>query len=313
VKVVLLAGGTGGAMLAEGLYQVLPPESLTVITNTADDLELWGLAISPDTDSVLYRLAGVFNEEAGWGVAGETFAMLGMLKRYGEEPWFGLGDRDLATHLLRTSLLRSGLGSAEATAELVRRLGIQARVMPMSEQPVRTKVTTPKGRLDLQEYFVREGHRLAVSAVEIEGTDQARPSPGVVEALAEADRIIIGPSNPAISIEPILAVAGASIDPARTLAVTPIVAGAALKGPTVEILLGLGREATPTGVARGYRAFASVFALDRRDAAEEEAIRALGYRVLVLDTVMGGPEGRRRLAAELLTGDPPADGPSPQR
>ena len=302
MKVALLAGGTGGAMLAEGLYQVLPPHSLTVITNTADDLELWGLAISPDTDSVLYRLAGVFNEKANWGVAGETFAMLGMLKRYGEEPWFGLGDRDLATHLLRTSLLRSGLGFAAATAELVRRLGIRARVIPMSEQPVRTKVTTPKGRLDLQEYFVREGHRLPVSAVEIEGTDQAQPAPGVVEALAEADRIIIGPSNPAISVEPILAVAGGLIDPARTLAVTPIVAGAALKGPTVEILLGLGREATPTGVARGYRPFASAFALDRRDVAEEEAIRDLGYRVLVLDTVMGGPEGRRRLAAELLAG-----------
>ena len=223
-----------------------------------------------------------------------------------------LGDRDLATHLLRTSLLRSGLGFAAATAELVRRLGIRARVIPMSEEPVRTKVTTPIGRLDLQEYFVREGHRLPVTAVEIEGADRARPAPGVAEALEEAVLIIMGPSNPAISIEPILAVAGASIDPARTLAVTPIVAGAALKGPTVEILRGLGREATPTGVARGYRAFASVFALDSRDAVEGEAIRGLGYRVLVLDTVMGGAEGRRRLAAELLAGDPPANRPSRQ-
>jgi LPPG:FO 2-phospho-L-lactate transferase len=288
-------------MLAEGLHGVLPAGSLTVITNTGDDLELWGLAISPDTDAVLYRLAGIFNERAHWGVEGETFAMLEMLKRYGEEAWFGLGDRDLATHVLRTHLLRSGLGAAAVTAELVRRLGINARVIPMSEQAVRTKVTTPKGRLDLQEYFVRERHALPVSAVEIVGADRASPAPGVAEALKEADRIIIGPSNPAISIEPILAVLGDLIDPARTTAITPIVAGAALKGPTVEMLRGLGREPTPTAIARGYKAYATTFVLDHRDAAEAAAIDALGYRVVLLDTVMGGPNGRRRLAEELLS------------
>ena len=300
MKIALLAGGTGGAMLAEGLHGVLPAGSLTVITNTGDDLELWSLAISPDTDSVLYRLAGIFNEATHWGIDGETFAMLEMLKRYGEEAWFGLGDRDLATHVLRTHLLRSGLGLAAVTTELARRLGIQAQVIPMSEQPVRTKVTTPKGRLELQEYFVRERHALPVSAVEIVGVEEATPAPGVPDALREADRIIIGPSNPAISIEPILAVAGRLIDPARTMAVTPIVAGAALKGPTVEMLRGLGREATPTGVARGYRQYASTFVLDHRDAAEAAAIQALGYRVVLLDTVMAGQEGRRRLAEELL-------------
>ena len=300
MKIALLAGGTGGAMLAEGLHSVLPAGSLTVITNTGDDLELLSLAISPDTDSVLYRLAGIFNEEAHWGVEGETFAMLEMLKRYGEDAWFGLGDRDLATHVLRTHLLRSGLGPAAVTAELARRLGIRAQVIPMSEQPVRTRVTTPKGRLELQEYFVRERHALPVSAVEIVGLEEATPAPGVADALREADRIIIGPSNPAISIEPILAVAGRLIDPARTMAVTPIVAGAALKGPTVEMLRGLGREATPTGVARGYRQYASTFVLDHRDAAEAAAIHALGYRVILLDTVMAGQDGRRRLASELL-------------
>jgi LPPG:FO 2-phospho-L-lactate transferase len=300
VKIALLAGGTGGAMLAEGLHGVLPAGSLTVITNTGDDLELWGLAISPDTDSVLYRLAGIFNEEAHWGVEGETFAMLEMLKRYGEDAWFGLGDRDLATHVLRTHLLSSGLGPAAVTAELARRLGIRARVIPMSEQPVRTRVTTPKGRLELQEYFVRERHALPVSAVEIVGVEEATPAPGVADALREADRIIIGPSNPAISIEPILAVAGRLIDPARTMAVTPIVAGAALKGPTLEMLRDLGREATPTGVASGYRQYATTFVLDHRDAAEAEAIHALGYRVVLLDTVMAGQQGRRRLASELL-------------
>jgi LPPG:FO 2-phospho-L-lactate transferase len=300
VKVALLAGGTGGAMLAEGLYQVLPPGSLTVITNTGDDLELWGLAISPDTDSVLYRLAGIFNEKAHWGVEGETFAMVEMLKRYGEDVWFGLGDRDLATHLLRTHLLRSGLGAAAVTADLARRLGVKAQLIPMSEQPVRTMVTTPKGRLELQEYFVREHHALPVSAVEIVGAEAASPAPGIAEALREADRIIIGPSNPAISIEPILAVVGRLLDPARTTAITPIVAGAALKGPTLEMLQGLGREATPTGIARGYRQYANTFVLDHRDAAEAAAIRALGYRVALLDTVMGDRAGRRRLAEELL-------------
>jgi LPPG:FO 2-phospho-L-lactate transferase len=300
VKVALLAGGTGGAMLAEGLQAVLPAGSLTVITNTADDLELYGLAISPDTDAVLYRLAGIFNEKTHWGVEGETFAMLEMLKRYGEDTWFGLGDRDLAIHLLRTHLLSTGMGAAEVTADLAFRLELGAQVIPMSEQPVRTKVTTRKGRLDLQEYFVRERHALSVSAVEIEGVADARPAPGVAEALEEADRIIIGPSNPAISIEPILAVVGKLVDPARTMAVTPIVAGAALKGPTVEILRGLGREATPTGIARGYRPYAETFVLDNRDAPEAAAIHALGYRVVLLDTVMTGPEGRRRLAEELI-------------
>jgi LPPG:FO 2-phospho-L-lactate transferase len=300
VTVVLLAGGTGGAMLAEGLDAVLAAGSLTVITNTGDDLELYGLAISPDTDAVLYRLAGIFNEEIHWGVAEETFAMLGMLKRYGEEAWFGIGDKDLATHLLRTQLLRFGLGSAAVTAELGRRLGLRSSVIPMSEQPVRTWVTTPKGRLELQEYFVRERHALPVSAVDIEGADAASPAPGVAEALAAADKVVIGPSNPAISIEPILAVVGHLLDPARTLAVTPLVAGAALKGPTLEMLRGLGREATPIGIARGYRPYAATFVLDHQDAGEAAAIHALGYRVALLDTVMKGPEGRRRLAEELL-------------
>jgi LPPG:FO 2-phospho-L-lactate transferase len=299
LKVTLLAGGTGGAMLAEGLQAVLPAGSLTVITNTGDDLELYGLAISPDTDAVLYRLAGIFNEKTHWGVEGETFAMLEMLKRYGEDTWFGLGDRDLATHLLRTHLLSTGMGAAEVTADLAFRLELGSKVIPMSEQPVRTKVTTPKGRLDLQEYFVRERHALPVSAVEIEGVAEARPAPGVAEALEEADRIIIGPSNPAISIEPILAVVGTLVDPSRTMAVTPIVAGAALKGPTVEMLRGLGREATPTGIASGYRPYADTFVLDHRDAPEAAAIHALGYRVVLLDTVMTDQEGRRRLAEEL--------------
>jgi LPPG:FO 2-phospho-L-lactate transferase len=288
-------------MLAEGLYAVLPPDCLTVITNTADDLELLGLAISPDTDSVLYRLAGIFNEEAHWGVVADTFAGREMLKRYGEEPWFGLGDRDLATHLLRTFWLRSGRTLSEATAELARRLGVDARIVPMSDQPVRTKLTTRKGRLSFQEYFVRERHSLPVSRVELEGVKAAEPAPAAARALEEADRILIGPSNPVISIDPILAVLGKLIDPKRTIAVTPIVAGKALKGPTMEMLRAkLGRKATPSDVAAYYRQYASIFVLDHRDAAEAAKIHTLGYAVALLDTVMGGPDGRRRLAEEIL-------------
>ena len=300
MKVVLLAGGTGGAMLAEGLYHALPPDSLTVITNTADDLELWGLAVSPDTDSVLYRLAGIFNEETHWGVEGDTFATLEMLRRYGEDAWFGVGDRDLASHLLRTSALAAGVGLAAATADLVRRLGVRARILPMTEQRVRSVLTTSSGRLELQEYFVRERQQPTVTKVELLGVVHAKPAPGVADALAEAERVIIGPSNPAISIEPILAVAGALIDPARTLAVTPIVGGVAFKGPTVEMLRGLGREATPTAVAGGYRRYASTFVLDHQDAREAADIHALGYHVALLDTVMRGGQGRRRLAEEIL-------------
>ncbi len=287
-------------MLAEGLYRELPPNSLAVITNTADDLDLWGLAISPDTDAVLYRLAGIFNEESHWGVAGETFAALGMLARYGEETWFGLGDRDLATHILRTYLLRAGRSPSEVAAELARRLGIAAQVIPMSDHPVRTKVFTERGRLDLQEYFVRERHSLEVTQVELEGVGSAALAPAAAAVLRSAERVIIGPSNPAISIEPILALAGAHIDRARTMAVTPIVAGMALKGPTIEMLRGLGREPTPAGVARGYSAHASTFILDQRDAAQAAEIEALGYRVAVRDTIMAGEDGRRRLARELL-------------
>lgn len=287
-------------MLAEGLYHELPPGSLTVVTNTADDLELWGLTISPDTDAVLYRLAGIFNEQTHWGVAGETFAALDMLGRYGEETWFGLGDRDLATHILRTSLLQAGRSPSEVAAELARRLGVNATVIPMSEQPVRTIVSTPRGRLELQEYFVRERHSLEVSKVEFDGLESARLTPAAAAALRSADLVVIGPSNPAISIEPILALAAIEMDRERTTVVTPIVAGRALKGPTVEMLRGLGRAATPVGVAAGYRRHASTFILDHRDAASTPEIRELGYRVVVLDTVMGGREGRRRLAREII-------------
>jgi len=299
VRITVLVGGVGGARFLLGV-RALPDVEVTAVVNVGDDIWLHGLRICPDLDTCMYTLGGGIDTERGWGRSGETWAVRDELAAYGADPdWFGLGDRDLATHLLRTHLLRSGMEAAAVTAELARRLGLRARVIPMTEHRVRTKVTTPKGRLDLQEYFVRERHALPVSAVEIAGAEEARPAPGVAEVLREADKVIIGPSNPAISIEPILAVIGDLIDPARTMAVTPIVAGAALKGPTVEMLQGLGREPTPTGIARGYRPYATTFVLDHKDADQAAAIHALGYRVVLLDTVMAGPAGRARLAEEL--------------
>lgn len=300
MRIVVLAGGSGGAMLAEGLDAVLPAGELTVIANTGDDVVLWGLHVSPDVDAVLYRLAGIFNEVSHWGIAEETFASLEMLRRLGEETWFGLGDRDLATHILRSEWMRSGMTLTEATAEIGRRLGVATAVIPMSDEPVRTFIdTVSKGRLSLQEYFVREGTEPEVAAVMIENAG-APPSPAAVAALESADLVVIGPSNPVVSIDPILSILGDRLDPARTVAVTPIVAGAALKGPTLKMLTSLGRDATPVGLATYYARWAGTFVLDARDSDQRSAIEALGAKVHVLDTVMAGAHGCARLARELL-------------
>jgi len=300
VKVVVLAGGTGGALLAQGFDALLPPGDLSVIANTGDDVVLWGLHVSPDIDAVLYRLAGIFNDAAHWGIAGETFAALDMLKRLGEDAWFGLGDRDLATHILRSDWMRAGMTLTEATAELARRLGVATAVIPMSDEPVRTFIDTrTHGRLSLQEYFVRERTGPDVTAVTIDNPG-ALPSPAALAALEAADLVVIGPSNPVVSIDPILAILGDRLDPERTVAVTPIVAGAALKGPTMKMLDGLGRESTPAGVARYYSRWAAAFVLDSRDSDQRAAAEAGGSRVHVLDTVMAGPDGAFRLARDVL-------------
>ena len=299
-RVVLLAGGTGAARLAVGLERELPRGALTVVTNTADDLDFWGLRVCPDTDAALFRLAGIFNERAGFGVADETFNVHAQMRRLGQPDWFWLGDRDLAFHILRTSLLRRGARLTETALELGRRLGLQTRVLPMSDQDVRTCFDTEAGWLAFQEYFVRERLRPALRGLRFDGLSEARPSPEVAEAIASAGLVIIGPSNPLISIAPILGVAGPLIEPRRTLAVTPLVGGRALKGPTAEMMRTLRGEATAVRVAEEYRRQARLFVLDRVDAATREAVAALGYRVLVTDTVMEGREGERRLAAAVL-------------
>ena len=298
MKVVVLAGGTGGAKLAAGFQSLLAPGELTVIANTADDDEFWGLLVCPDVDATIYRLAGVFDVAAGYGQAGDTFHTLEALGRLGEPTWFRIGDRDLATHLLRAQMLDGGCRLTETAVELCRRFNLQTQVVPMTDDKVRTRFVTEAGTLSFQEYFVRERLGPALRAIEIAGGDAASPSPEAAAALAKADLVVIGPSNPLISIGPILLVVGRRMDRQRTLAVTPIVGGAALKGPTVEMLRALGSEATPVAVARSYTSVAGTFVIDSRDAGSAGEIEAMGYRVIASDTVMN--DGAQVLARSIL-------------
>ncbi len=300
MRVVLLAGGTGGAKLAAGFQEVLAPGELTVIANTADDVEVWGLHVSPDVDSVIFRLAGVFNEAAGFGIAGDTFEALGQLERLGLPAWFRIGDRDLAVHVVRTEMLARGGRLTETALELGRRFGVASRVLPMSDDPVRTWFATDRGPLAFQDYYVRERAAPRVDGVEYAGLEAARPAPEALLALGAADLVVIGPSNPVVSVGPILRLLGGAVSRERCVAVTPVVAGAALKGPTVEMMRSLGRDPSAVGVAREYREVASGFVLDQADAGDQVAIEALGYRVLVADTLMPGVPAAARLAEAIL-------------
>jgi len=294
----VLAGGTGGAALAAGIQARAPEHRLTVIANTADDDDFWGLRVCPDVDAVLYRLAGIFNDAAGYGIKGDTFQVLEALKQLGEDVWFQIGDRDFATHLVRAEMLRRGATLTAATLELCHRFGIEARVLPMSDDIVRTRFRTDQGDLSFQEYFVRERLKPKLLAITFAAPEPARATRAVVEALQDADTVVIGPSNPLISIEPILEVVRDSIPRERTVAVTPLVAGAALKGPTVEMMRALGLDATPVAIARRYGPVASRFILDERDRQLSGEIEDLGYRVSVCDTVMR--DGGSRLAEAVL-------------
>ena len=300
MRVAILAGGTGAARLACGLVRALPQGQLTVITNNADDEELWGLLVCPDTDAVLYRLAGMFNEGAGFGVQDETFHALETLGRLGEPTWFGLGDRDIGLHLLRADLLRRGSNLSEATAEIGRRLGVEAAVVPMSDDPVRTRVATASGELTFQEWFVERRCEPPVLGLRFDGVERALPSPAAVDAVAGADLVVIGPSNPLLSIDPICALLRPHLERARVIAVSPIVGGHALKGPTVALMAQLGEEPTAVGVARHYADVAADFVLDHADAGLSGAVAALGMRPHVLDTVMVDTESEQRVAVNLL-------------
>ncbi len=303
--IVALAGGVGGAKLAHGLYGVLDPGQLTVVVNTADDFDLYGLHICPDADTVLYTLAGIANPETGWGVAGDTFTTLEMLRRYGEDTWFALGDRDFATHILRTARLRAGETATQVLAGLTETLGVRSTLLPMCDEPVATVVRTLDGELAFQDYFVRRHHQDAVLGVRFVGIEQARVSEPVREAIQGADAIVFCPSNPIVSVGPILGVPGMR-DLVRSatvpvVAVSPIVGGKALRGPADHMLSDLGYDVSPLGVATLYRDVVSGLVIDRADEAYAPRIEALGPRVLVTDTVMTNFEARRRLADEVLS------------
>jgi LPPG:FO 2-phospho-L-lactate transferase len=299
---VALAGGVGGAKLAHGLSQVLPPESLTVVVNTGDDFEHLGLTICPDLDTVTYTLAGLANPEAGWGRSSETWTVLDELRRLGGPDWFRLGDRDLALHLERTRRLRAGQSLTAVTEAVTRGLGVAVRVLPMSDDPVRTMVFTDEGELAFQDYFVRRRCEPMVRALRFDGAERAAPTAAVRAALAAAERVILCPSNPFLSIDPILALPGmrSALQDKLVIAVTPIVGGQAIKGPAAKLLRELGRDVSAEAVADYYAGLADVFVLDQIDAALAPAIERLGLRVLVTDTLMPTSEARARLARELI-------------
>ena len=303
-RLTLLAGGVGAARFLRGLVRRVDPARLTVVGNTGDDETFFGLHVSPDLDTVLYTLAGRADPVRGWGVRDETFACLAALRTLDAPAWFQLGDRDLAVHLLRTAWLRAGWRLSRVTAELARRHRVRARLLPMTDDPVRTFVHTGAGRLPFQDYLVRRRARGRVRRIEIAGGAGARPAPGVLAALRDTDAIVVAPSNPLVSIAPMLAVRGVRAALARrrapAAAITPLVGGRPLKGPLHHMLRGLGHEVSPAGVARFYRGLVDVFVLDRVDAALRPRIEALGMRVVVTDTVMRSPAAAARLAGVVL-------------
>jgi LPPG:FO 2-phospho-L-lactate transferase len=302
--ILVFTGGTGGTKLVQGLLQVVAPEELTVIVNTGDDIEWWGLHVSPDVDSVLYGLAGLLSKERGWGVDSDSFRCLERMKELGQPSWFSLGDLDLATHLTRTAMLRARKSLSEATAELAVKLGIRARVLPMSDERVSTMLETAKGTLTFQEYFVRERHQVAAHAVRFEGAEEAHPAPGVIESVQQADAIVFAPSNPVTSIGPILAVPGIRDALRETqapiAAVSPIVGGAAISGPAGHLMQMMGWPSTITGVAQAYEDFLDVLVVDHADKAAAEAMGGSELRVLCSNTIMTTNDSKRDLAAFLL-------------
>jgi LPPG:FO 2-phospho-L-lactate transferase len=305
-RVVLLAGGVGGAKLAHGL-QAQVGDRLTVVVNTGDDLERHGLLVMPDHDTVMYTLAGVSNRELGWGLEGETFAAAEMLERYGEETWFRLGDRDLATHIARTARLRGGERLTDVCLGLQQSLGVSATILPMTDDEVRTDVLTDDGWLEFQDYFVRLHQQPEVREIRFRDVDAAAATPEVTVAIASASAVVIAPSNPLVSVGPILAVPGvrAAIATARdrgtpVVAVSGIVGGKALKGPADRMLASLGHETSALGVARLYADLATDFVLDDVDADLAAAVEGLGLRALITDTIMSDDAARARLGAEVL-------------
>ena len=304
MDIVALAGGIGASKLLLGLHRMMDPRDLTVIVNTGDDIVLHGLSISPDLDIVTYTLAGQVNPDTGWGFRDETFRALGQLAVYGRPQWFHLGDRDLATHIHRTAMLRAGAPLSEVSDSIRQALGVRARILPMCEEPVPTIIDTDQGRLHFQEYLVERRAEPIVRAISFDGIERAHPAPGVLEALEGARRIVICPSNPLISIGPILAVPGVrdAMRKRRThvVAVCPIVGGKSLKGPSDQMLAQLGHDVSALGVGRMYQDICGTMVIDPIDSAQGPAIESLGVEVVIHPTVMRNLEDKELLARRII-------------
>lgn len=302
--ITALSGGVGAARFLTGLLRIVREDELSVVVNTGDDIELFGLHISPDLDIITYTLAGIVDEMKGWGIRGDTFRCLEMLKKFGEDTWFSLGDRDLATHLYRTGRLKQGSTLSQVTNEICDVLGLKSKILPMSNDLFETRIVTPKGSMHFEEYFVKRHFRDEVLSVEFVGASSAKPSPGVIDALLDAKVVVVCPSNPIVSIGTILSVAGVrdalKQTDARVVAVSPIVAGAPLKGPADKMMRALGLEVSAYGVAKLYSDFLDTMVIDIRDVAQKGKIEKLGLGVIVTNTIMKTLEDKVSLAKSVL-------------
>jgi LPPG:FO 2-phospho-L-lactate transferase len=298
--VVALAGGVGAARFLDGLTRVIQPERVFIIGNTADDAEIHGLHISPDLDTVTYTLAGLANPQHGWGIRGDSFRCLEALGRIGTDIWFQLGDLDLATHLYRTERLRQGASLAEATSEITAAFKVRSMLVPMSNERVRTRICTPSGELEFQTYFVKRRARDPVTAIHFEGASEAAPAPGLLDAIAQAEAIILCPSNPFISIGPILAIPGIRTALQRkrdkVAVISPIVGGRALKGPAAKMMKSMQLRSSAAEVAKLYLDFTNIFVLDELDRKQAAQVEALGMRPVVTNTIMRGLREKKSLA-----------------
>jgi LPPG:FO 2-phospho-L-lactate transferase len=302
--ITALAGGVGAARFLTGLVKLVNEENLTVIVNTGDDIELFGLHISPDVDIVTYTLAGIVDEEKGWGIRGDTFQCLEALRRFNQEVWFALGDRDMATHVFRTSLLKKGLRLSEVTAEVNKALGLKVTILPMTDDRFETRIVTRDGSIHFQEYLVKRGAKDEVFGAEFVGADNAKPAPGVIDSVVNAELVVVCPSNPIVSIGTILAVKGVRDalrqTSAKKIAISPIIAGAPVKGPADKLLKGLGLEVSAYSVAKLYADFLDTFILDTADSVDKHRIEELGIKVKVTNTIMRTLDDKIRLAKTVL-------------
>ena len=303
--IVVLTGGTGGAKFVDGLRRIVPPEDLTIIVNTGDDHLWWGLYVSPDIDSIVYVLADLLSSERGWGVRGDTFRCLRAMKELGEEAWFSVGDRDLATHLLRTRVLSQGQTLSEVTSYIAKKFGLRSRILPMSDMRIETRVDTPAGDLSFEEYFVKRWYQDPVNAVRFAGASEAEPAPGVVDAIASAQAILIAPSNPVTSIGPILAVPGIRealrATRAKVAAVSPIIGHAAVSGPAANLMTAQGLQVSIAGVAEAYQDFLDILIADDSDAAPAQSLTSDRLQVQCTNILMRSNEDKARIARAAIT------------